>query len=84
MLSHITQPIIKFFSNLAYYLLIFAIILSVLSLIYIGIRMIIEKRNYQDIKSNLLFIIIAILIFGLILINRDIIFDVIKLFVPKF
>lgn len=83
MFAHFTQPIIKFFSNLVYYLLIIAIFLSVFSFIYLGIKIYLEKRNYSDFKLSLLFIILGILLLGIIFIKREIIFDLIKIFVPK-
>ncbi|GIW66140.1 MAG: hypothetical protein KatS3mg095_0038 [Candidatus Parcubacteria bacterium] len=84
MFSHFTQPIIKFFSNLAYYSLIFAILFSVFSLIYLGIKIYTQKKNYQDLKISLFFIILGILILGIIFIRKEIIFDLINLITPKF
>jgi len=83
MLDHFTQPLIKFFSNFLYYLLILGTLFSVFSLIYFGIKIIIEKK-VNDFKRIILFVILGLTILGIILIDRKIIFDLINIFVPKF
>jgi Zn-dependent membrane protease YugP len=83
MLDHLTQPLIKFFSNFLYYLLILGVLFSVFSFIYFGIKIIIEKK-VNDFKRIILFVILGLTILGIILIDRKIIFDLINIFVPKF
>ncbi|GIW65766.1 MAG: hypothetical protein KatS3mg094_285 [Candidatus Parcubacteria bacterium] len=84
MFSHFTQPILNFFVNLVNYLLIFAILISIFSLIYFGIKIYFQNKNYSDLKISLLFIILGILILGIIFIKRELFFEIIKIFVPNF
>lgn len=84
MLSHITQPILNFFSNLAQYLLLFAIFLAIFGFIYLGVKNYWQKKDYGEFKTSLLFIILGIILLGIIFINRNIIFDLIRALVPKF
>ncbi|MCS7183735.1 MAG: hypothetical protein NZ866_00050 [Patescibacteria group bacterium] len=84
MFSHFTQPIINFFSQLTQIFLILAILISIFSFIYLGIKIYFSKGNYKDFKLTLIFTVLGLLILGIIFINRELIFDLIKIFIPNF
>jgi uncharacterized membrane protein len=65
-------------------LLKFSLLIAVFFIIYLGMKIYFEKKNLRDIKISFLFIILGLAILGIIILNREIIFKTIEIFVPKF
>jgi hypothetical protein len=65
-------------------LLKFSLLIAVFFIIYLGMKIYFEKKNLRDIRISFLFIILGLTILGIIILNREIIFKTIEIFVPKF
>jgi uncharacterized membrane protein len=65
-------------------LLKFSLLIAVFFIIYLGMKIYFEKKNLRDIRISFLFIILGLAILGIIILNREIIFKTIEIFVPKF
>jgi len=65
-------------------LLKFSLLIAVFFIIYLGMKIYFEKKNLKDIRISFLFIILGLAILGIIILNREIIFKTIEIFVPKF
>ena len=65
-------------------LLKFSLLIAVFFIIYLGTKIYFKKKNLRDIKISFLFIILGLAILGIIILNREIIFKTIEIFVPKF
>jgi hypothetical protein len=65
-------------------LLKFSLLIAVFFIIYLGMKIYFEKKNLRDIRISFLFIILSLAILGIIILNREIIFKTIEIFVPKF
>jgi uncharacterized membrane protein len=65
-------------------LLKFSLLIAVFFIIYLGMKIYFEKKNLKDIRISFLFIILGLGILGIIILNREIIFKTIEIFVPKF
>jgi len=65
-------------------LLKFSLLITVFFIIYLGMKIYFEKKNLRDIRISFLFIILGLTILGIIILNREIIFKTIEIFVPKF
>jgi len=62
----------------------FSLLIAVFFIIYLGMKIYFEKKNLRDIRISFLFIILGLAILGIIILNREIIFKTIEIFVPKF
>jgi hypothetical protein len=78
MLDHFTKPILNFVNNLTIFLINIVLIFSVFSLIYNGIKIIIYKKDYADFKKASLYIILAIILIGIIFLDKNKIFESIE------
>jgi len=78
MLDHFTKPILNFLSNLNNFLINLILILVVFSLIYNSVKIIIYKKDYNDFKKSIFYIIIAIILVGLIFLDKNKIFETIE------
>jgi hypothetical protein len=65
-------------------LLKFSLLIAVFFIIYLGMKIYFEKKNLRDVRISFLFIILGLTILGIIILNREIIFKTIEIFVPKF
>ncbi len=65
-------------------LLKFSLLIAVFFIIYLGMKIYFEKKSLRDIRISFLFIILGLTILGIIILNREIIFKTIEIFVPKF
>jgi hypothetical protein len=65
-------------------LLKFSLLIAVFFIIYLGMKIYLEKKDLRDIRISFLFIILGLAILGIIILNREIIFKTIEIFVPKF
>ncbi|MFZ8848024.1 MAG: hypothetical protein ACO2O4_02170 [Minisyncoccia bacterium] len=65
-------------------LLKFSLLIAVFFIIYLGMKIYFEKKNLRDIRISFLFIILGLTILGIIILNGEIIFKTIEIFVPKF
>jgi hypothetical protein len=65
-------------------LLKFSLLIAVFFIIYLGMKIYFEKKNLRDVRISFLFIILGLAILGIIILNREIIFKTIEIFVPKF
>jgi uncharacterized membrane protein len=65
-------------------LLKFSLLIAVFFIIYLGMKIYFGKKNLRDIRISFLFIILGLAILGIIILNREIIFKTIEIFVPKF
>jgi uncharacterized membrane protein len=65
-------------------LLKFSLLIAVFFIIYLGMKIYFEKKNLKDVRISFLFIILGLAILGIIILNREIIFKTIEIFIPKF
>jgi len=80
----IFEKILEIAARILENLLKFSLLIAVFFMIYLGVKIYFAKKNFKDVKISFLFIILGLALLGIIIINREIIFKTIEIFVPKF
>jgi len=78
------EKIIQIANNLLNFLLKFSILISSFFIIYLGIKTYFSSKNFNEIKLAFLYILLGLALLGLIFLNKEIIIQTIKTFVPTF
>ncbi len=79
----IFDKIIEIFDRILELTLKFSLLIAVFFIIYLGVNIYFEKKLSKS-KTAFLFIILGLLIIGIVMFNREVIFKIIEFFVPKF
>ncbi len=80
----IFEKILEIATRILETLLKFSLLIAVFFIIYLGVKIYFAKKNLKDVKISFLFIILGLALLGIIILNREIIFKTIEIFVPKF
>ncbi len=78
------NKIVEILNNILYFLIKIALLLATFFIIYLGIKTYSLTKNFKDIKTAIIYIILGIILIGLIFLNKEIILKTIEYFVPSF
>lgn len=78
------NKIVEILNNILYFLIKIALLLATFFIIYLGIKTYSLTKNFKDIKTAIIYIVLGIILIGLIFLNKEIILKTIEYFVPSF
>lgn len=74
----------KFLENILNFLLKVVILISSFFIIYLGVKTYLLSRNFKDIKTAAIYLILGIILIALVFLNKEVILKTIEYFARSF